>query len=234
MRSRRRSAPLSAAALLVLAVACLDIKHTNPFDPGTPVVFTLVGPETLFSVGGLVQYHFATVPPIVDKTAQWGGGDSFFSTGDASGGLYYSFGAPLWPATDTVTLRVTVGFIAKITHLVGSRSFSGTIIITQRLVRLTLRCPDTHACDTLSVGVAQAVYVDGADSLGSQISGLKTPTTNPLGVPAVATFTMRDTTVASVATLGMRVATVTAKKSGSTWMVARRDQLSDSVRIVVR
>jgi len=34
--------------------------------------------------------------------------------------------------------------------------------------------------------------------------------------------------------LGMRVATVTAKKAGTTWIIAQRDALRDSLRLIVR
>ena len=53
------------------------------------------------------------------------------------------------------------------------------------------------------------------------------------GTP-MATFTSRDTTVASVTPVGIRAATVTARKSGTTWIVATRNSLLDSLQLTVR
>jgi hypothetical protein len=86
----------------------------------------------------------------------------------------------------------------------------------------------------MTVGVSTSVFVDGYDALGSGIAGLPDPNTNPLTLPPIAVFIVRDTTIASAVPVGMRVAMVTAKKVGATWIVAQRDSLRDSLRLVVR
>jgi len=63
---------------------------------------------------------------------------------------------------------------------------------------------------------------------------LTAATTNPLTGTPVATFVSRDTTVASVLLIGIRAATVTARKTGTTWIVATRGSLFDSLALVVR
>ena len=72
------------------------------------------------------------------------------------------------------------------------------------------------------------------DALGQPIVALHSPAANPATGTAVATFVVRDTTIASVAPVGIRAATVTARKSGSTWIVATRSSLLDSLQVTVR
>jgi hypothetical protein len=229
---------LSASGILVLAVACIDFQHTNPFDPEVPVTVTIF-PETLFSVaGGLVQFTLATVPPLTDPDARWSTGtkDLYATNGT---GLLYSAGAPLWPQTETVPIAIGIGLHAVNNPFVvyaetTTRTISGSVVITQRLVRIQARCAGAPACDALSVGATTSVFVDGYDALGSGIVGLSDSTANPLTVSPIAVFTVRDTTIAAAVPVGMRVATVTAKKAGATWIVAQRDSLRDSLRLVVR
>jgi hypothetical protein len=111
---------------------------------------------------------------------------------------------------------------------------SKTVVITQRLTRIQLRCPDTHACDTLATGGVWSVWVDGFDALNQRIFALASSTANPATGPAIAIFTSRDTTIASVTPVGIRVANATALRSGTTWLVARRASLLDSLQLVVR
>jgi hypothetical protein len=111
---------------------------------------------------------------------------------------------------------------------------SKSVVVTQRVVRIQLRCPDTHACDTLSAGAAWSVWANGYDALGQPIFALVSSTANPATGTPIATFVARDTTIASVAPVGIRAATVTARKTGSTWIVATRGPLLDSLQLVVR
>ncbi len=233
VRAIRSPVIVSSFAVLAVGVACFDFAHRNPFDPATPLEVAIV-PETLFSVGGEIHFVFSTVPEIIDPTASWSGGNAELNP--QGGGIFVSRAAPLWPQTETIPVSISVGR-NDVLHLVSyqySRVFGGSIVITQRLVRIQARCPDTHLCDTLSVGATASVFVDGSDALGSAISGLSSPAANPLGVTPIAQFIVRDSSIASASAIGMRVAVATARKSGSTWLVAQRDSLRDSVRIVVR
>jgi hypothetical protein len=223
----------------MFALACIDFRHTNPFDPQVPVTVTIF-PETLFSVArGLVQFTLATVPPLTDPDALWSVGTKDLYATDGTG-LLYSTGAPLWPQTETVPITIGIGrHYLKYDRSVPysydyTRHISGSVVITQRLVRIQTRCAGAPACDALSVGGTVSVFVDGNDALGSGISGLEDPTANPLTAAPVAVFIVRDTSIASAVPVGMRVATVTAKKAGATWIVAQRDSLRDSLRLVVR
>jgi hypothetical protein len=109
-----------------------------------------------------------------------------------------------------------------------------TVVVTQRLTRISLRCPDTRACDSLAVGGTWSVWVDGFDARGLQIASLRTADTNPSAGPPIAVYTVRDTTIATLVPAGIRAATVTALKSGTTWIVGARGALSDSLQLVVR
>ena len=234
MHSTRRLAVLSASGFLVLALACIDFQHTNPFDPDVPLQVTIF-PETLFSVGGTIQFTFATVPPLTDPNAIWVGGTTdLFTASLGSGGVFFSNGAPLWPQTESVPITIAVGRFDDGVHTHYRKTFGGSVIITQRLVHIQARCPGAPACDAMTVGVSTSVFVDGYDALGSGIAGLPDPNTNPLTLPPIAVFIVRDTTIASAVPVGMRVAMVTAKRAGATWIVTQRDSLRDSLRLVVR
>jgi hypothetical protein len=152
-------------------------------------------------------------------------------------GTFESLKPPLEPATVTITVEAAVGAIdttlsngaqGKAYRHVGYKQ----VVLTQRIARLQLRCPNVRACDTLAVGGAWSVWVDGYDPLGRGILALTDPAANPAGDTPIASFTSRDTTVASVAPVNIRAATVTARKAGSTWIVATRNSLSDSVLVV--
>ena len=234
----RRAAVLVASGSLVCALACIDFRHSNPFDPAVPVTVAIF-PETLFSVAGkLIQFSFATVPPLTDPKAIWAVATNDLYTMDGTG-LLYSAGAPLWPKTDTVPIAIGIGLHALNDPFVPysdsvTRTISGSVIVTQRLVRIRTRCAGAAACDSLTVGVTTSVFVDGFDALGSGLSGLADSMANPATDSSIVVFTIRDPTIATALPVGMRAATVNAKRVGSTWLVAQRDSLRDSLRITVR
>ena len=81
------------------------------------------------------------------------------------------------------------------------------------------------------------MWADGFDSLDHKVVALTGINANPpasAGTPVFATFAVRDATIASVSPVGIRVATVTALKSGTTWIVGSRGALLDSLQLVVR
>ena len=250
----RRPAGLLGATLLVAFFACGDpYQHLNPYDPLYSVSVTVTGPDSLFSYAEIAHFGAVIVPAFPDTAVRFDSSDSlsFMPVGAASFEAGPTIAPPLWPATKTVTVIAGIGAIDTIvpqwdvscptcglpltirTHQyrhVGSK----TVVLTQRVVHILLRCPDTHACDPLSAGGAWSVWVDGFDALNHEIVALTAATANPLTGTPVATFVSRDTTVASLSPVGIRAATVTAHKSGSTWIVATRDSLLDSLQVTVR
>jgi hypothetical protein len=249
-RGTRAAALLGAAAVVVgiTFVACGDpYLHTNPYYPAFPVEIAISGPDTLFSFSQLASYSAQITPAFPDTAIEWATSDSdnFAPSGPATfrANSVDSLPLPLYPKTLAVGVMALIGredtTLGINSAAVRSHNWTHVatknVILTQRVVRIQLRCPDTHACDTLAAGAAWSVWVDGFDALGYQIVTLVSATANPATGTPIATFVARDTTVASVSPVGIRAATVTALKSGgSTWIVATRDSLRDSLQIVVR
>ena len=242
----RGIASLAAVAALVVTVACGDnYLHTNPYDPAVPVTIVISGPDTMFSYREQEQYLAHSIPSFPDSAFRYASSDSFVFL-PAGPATFMSLAPPLYPATRTATVVVGLGAIdtqppsaggavGAAPHTVEFRHVAyKQVVLTQRVTGIQLRCPDVHACDTLTAGAAWSVWVDGFDAGGHKIVALTSTTANPVTGTAVATFVSRDTSVASVAPVGVRVANVTARKSGATWIVAARDALLDSLRLVVR
>ena len=238
-------AAAALAAALVTAIACGDpYHHTNPYDPATDVVVQLTGPDTVFSVGELAQYTLQSTPPFLGADAVWS--SSSYDFRNAAPGQFQLWTPPLWPSTEAIELSVSVGRydttittgaatgpVAKEVTLYR-RFFTRIVTVSQRLIRLVLRCPSTHACDTLSAGGVWTIGVDGFDALDGQIVGLTNPAINPPTGLAIALFVSRDTSIAGATPVGIRGASVTARKTGTTWIIALRDNLRDSLKLVVR
>jgi hypothetical protein len=261
---RRGLALTGTAVLIMALACGDPYQHTNPYDPLAPVEIAITGPDTLFSLGELGLYVARITPSFPDTAVQWAADTVTIFAGDSSYvldgslflaagsmGLFQSINPPLEPATLTVAVEALIGQIdttvsrilpppapqdVPVTIRTVKYRHSGfkSVVITQRVTRIQLRCPDTHACNTLSAGAAWSVWADGFDALGRQIVALTSSTANPAVGTPLATYVSRDTTIASVSPVGIRAATVTARKSGTTWIVATRNSLLDSLQLVVR
>jgi hypothetical protein len=108
------------------------------------------------------------------------------------------------------------------------------VVLTQRVVSISLRCPDTHACDTLSVGDTTSVWVDGRDANHAQIIALTSSIANPPTGTPIAVYAARDPSIISLTPRGIRATVATALKTGTTWIVGTRGSLLDSLQLVVR
>ena len=244
---------LTGVAVLVTAVACRDYAHTNVYDPLVPVTITITGRDSLFSLGEQAIYtgHSPQFPDSAIGIGGFVGLDEVTPLGSTGTALVVVERPPLYPALAKGWIFVSIGcyttfvtveeqsgakpFVAR-TKAIGvcAHEDSIPIVVTQRLVRIQLRCPDVHGCDTISVGGTASVWVDGTDALNAPVYGLQSPGVNSNFGPPIATYTIRDTTVASVVPVGVRAATVTANKSGTTWIVGVRGALVDSLKLVVR
>ena len=258
---------MTAFVVLAAFFACGDpYLHSNPYDPLVPVAVTILGPATLFSYNERGQYSAQSTPAFPDTAFQFQSSDSaaFFPSGP---GGFTSMAPPLYPATSTVRIAALLGQIdtttdnpdldcplpapcstaacqppppcyVSSTHALAWRhSGSKDVILTQRIVRIQLRCPADHACDTLSAGSVWTVWADGFDALNFQAVALTGVNANPAvssDTPIFGTFAVRDSTIATIMPVGIRVATVTALKPGLTWIVGTRGALVDSLRLVVR
>jgi hypothetical protein len=250
------------AAALIFAVACGEsFLRTNPYDPAFAVQISVTGPDSLLSLGDLGQYVAHVTPAFPDSSIVWAADTVSFVSGDTlhvvdgsfyliagQNGQFQSINPPLEPETRTIAVEALIGRIdTTVARCNGTVCFPvktvqyrhtglKSVVITQRVTRIRLRCPDpeTHACAPISAGATWSVWVDGFDALGRQIVALTGAATNPTKGPPVATFVSRDTTIASVSPVGIRAATVTARKSGSTWIVGTRGSLRDSLQLVVQ
>ena len=227
----------------MLAVACTDYAHTNPYDPAVPKVITISGPDTIFNFGDTAIYAATMTPAVADSALHFV--DSYYLTSIGATGtaIVTNKKPPIFPLLQAFTIFVHFGALDTVMTLSGALisvptityrdSALRTIYLTQRITRIQLRCPVAHACDTMSVGGAWTAWADAFDGGGAGLAGY-TSTTNPPTGDAIATFVIRDTTVATFTPVGVRVANVSALKSGSTWIVATRGSIADSLRLVVR
>ena len=243
---RQRAVAASGIVLLAVALACGDpYLHTNPYDPVFPVALTVVGPDTVFSYSEVATFGLQSVPAFPDSSAQFSVSDSIAFVPNGVG-AFRSAAPPLYPATRSVTVIGGVGAFDTVTASDGAavgpalfikewrHSATKVVVLTQRVARINLRCPDTHACDTVAVGGAWQVWVDGFDAANQSIVALHSSVANPPNGAPVATFSIRDPTIASVSPTGIRAAVVTALKSGTTWVIGTRGPLLDSLQLVVQ
>jgi hypothetical protein len=234
---------LSVAGVIAL-IACGDpYQHTNPYDPVVPVTITVTGPDTIYNSFELATFSAQSVPAFPDTAVSW---NSYGLASSGGTGTFQAVGQPLWPDYFTATVNALIGKVdtnVAINYQIVFTSIwrhtgSKQVIVTQRLTKIQLRCPDTHACDTLGVGGVWPVWVNGFDAHGMQIYALVSSTANPLTGKPVVIYTSRDPAVASVSPVGIRAANVTAIKTGSTWIVGTRiaaqDTLLDSLQVTVR
>jgi hypothetical protein len=235
---------VALAAGVAVLVACGDpYQHTNPYDPVHPVNITIIGPDTIYNSFGVATYSAQSVPAFPDSAVSW------VSLGLASSGgtgTFEAVGPPLWPDYSTATVTALIGKIDTTLSIdlmtvqtnAWRHTGSKSVVVTQRLTKIQLRCPDTHACDTLAVGGIWSVWVDGFDANNQHVYALRSAVSNPGTGSPIAIFTSRDQTIAALSPVGIRAANVTALKAGTTWIVGRRiaaqDTLLDSLQVTVR
>ena len=242
----QRSVPVIVFAALVAFVACGDpYQHSNPYDPAVPVNIVITGPETTYSWFEEAHYKATASPAFPDSSFEWTS-SNVFAFVPGGGGIFTSgqlVPPPLYPATMTVQIAAGIGGYDTVgqpkadgpapTVRAWRHTTNKSVVMTQLVTRILLRCPDTHVCDPVSVGGIWSVWVDGFDALNHKIVALFNTGVNPATGSIVATFAVRDPTIASVVPVGIRASTVTALKAGTTWIVATRGMLTDSIQLTV-
>ena len=260
-----RSRCIISGVALAAALACGDpYVRTNPYDPNVPVQILIAGPDTLYSYAQQGQFTAQTIPNFPDSAIVWTVDSVTVDSARMFGvlldtivdgglflkpngiGIFQSIAPPLEPVTLTVALGASLGGIdttearsppiGTVRLTLFRHTAYRSVVITQRLVRIQLGCPDANACDTVSAGGTWSVIVNGFDALGHGVYATSNVPAHPYSDHPVATLTIRDTTIATVTPVGIRAATVTARRPGATWLVATRSILSlaDSLRLVVR
>lgn len=218
----------------------------------------------VWAIDTFTNYFIVVGPPSPPCVTQVAPGDTILL--GSGNGSYRSILPPLEPYSFKVAIEVWLGTIdstisegtcgggvitANIT--VPRHVAYKTVVVMQRVTRIQLRCPDTHACAPLTAGDSTFIWVDGFDALGRQIAALPNAASNPAtgnpimpyattdtailrvqkGNNPVATFVSRDPTIARTTPVGIRVARVAAVSAGATWIVATRGALTDSLQVVV-
>jgi hypothetical protein len=196
---RRRIIALLAAGVVAL-VACGDpYRHTNPYDPAFPVTITVSGPDTMYNSFEVATFTEQSVPAFADSAVSWN------ALGLASAGTssFEAVGPPLWPDYLTATVNALIGKVdttlsrnsstvyTSVWRHVGSKS----VVVTQRLTRIVLRCPNTHACNPFAVGDTASIWVDGFDAHNQPIYALSSSSANPASGKLIATYVARDLNV---------------------------------------
>jgi hypothetical protein len=232
--AERRTVMLFAVVALLLSLACGEpFLHTNPYDPAVPITVTLDGPDTLFSSFEQAFYTAHADPPVFPDTAFFYQSSSPLIL-QAAPGSFTVLATPLYPDAFGVEVAVGLGAIDTAKGVIAFRhSVTRTIYLSQRIRQIKLRCPDTHVCDPMPVGATWSVWVDPTDSLGHEIQAYFSSVSNAATGTPLVIYSVRDSTIASVVPLGTRVGTVTALKTGTTWILGTRGPLVDSMQLVV-
>ena len=179
-------------------VACDDpYRHTNPYDPLVPAVsVTVTGPDTVFSFHEVAQFGGVAVPAFPDSAFTIGVPDSI------------AFPPPVSERSPTPPHRSTPTCVRdgdrrarRHRHIrsaaqrpprycpapddVSARGDeSGRL--TQRVVRIQLRCPVHTRATRRRSGGSWSVWADGFDALNQQIVALHSSVANPAtGTPVL-------------------------------------------------
>jgi hypothetical protein len=167
---------------------------------------------------------------------------------------YFKIAIEVWLGTiDSITDHgLCGGGIATITLHQPRHIGYKEVVVMQRVTRIQLRCPNTYACPALAAGDTASIWADGFDARGNRTASFLSTSNPPNGNPILpyastdtaiqraqrtnnplVTYASRDSTIARITPIGIRVAHVTAVSPGSTWIVAMRGVLTDSLQIVV-
>ena len=134
------------------AMGCLDLAHTNPFDPASKVDVRVSGPDSTYSIQQIVTFTFTSTPPWSGVVEWRSTNDNMLhSLGDGRFGVLNVAAAP----NDTVSVVAVLG-----THTASHR-----IVVTQRVVGFDFVC--NSSCFFFRVGASGArIGFDGRDANG--------------------------------------------------------------------
>jgi hypothetical protein len=132
---------------------CLDLAHTNPFDPETKVDIQLTGPESATNLQQIITYSVTSNP-------QWPGAVQWRSTNEA---LLHSLGDGQFgvvgiaaPPNDTASVVVLLG-----THVATSR-----VVVAQQLTGFTFACGGATSPCVFQSGQPRSISFEGHDGNG--------------------------------------------------------------------
>lgn len=211
----RRLAPALVAA--AATVACGEYARTNPYDPETKVTFTIVGPDTAWSLLQTLEFTASVSPSLPGLQVEWASDDPTLLA-SRGGGTYQTTGT----GVTTVVVRV------------GRHEGTHTVTIRQRPEQVFFRCAGGVCTARVATGQVRSIAVDQFDRLGEPMQAGQTLGTVSYVIrnPAVATIVAGSAQPTSVQVRGVA--------PGTTWIVATMPSLSapsgqwiDSLGVIV-
>jgi hypothetical protein len=158
LRAPSRRSSFATLGLIAGVVGCLDLAHTNPFDPGTPIDIAVTGPDSAYSLQQIIGFSFTSDP-------EWPGVVAWKSSNEGllhslQDGRFGVVGAAA-PPNDTASVMVLLG-----THVATHR-----VVVRQRLVAFTFACFAATSPCVYSAGKRDAsIIVAGRDANGFPIA----------------------------------------------------------------
>lgn len=137
---------LAIVAVIAGAVGCLDLAHTNPYDPAaTDVTIQVSGPDSTHSIQEIVQFKYTSDPswsgPVEWKTSN---DRVLHPLGEGKYGVVSVAAAP----NDTVSAMVVLG-----THVASHR-----VVVTQRVTGFDFSCSAFPTCQFYRLGVRPSSF----------------------------------------------------------------------------
>jgi hypothetical protein len=207
---------IAVLGILVCALGCLDLAHTNPFDPAAKVEVQVTGPDSAYSLQQIITFSFTSTPEwpgVIDwKTANE---SLLHSLGDGRFGVV----GVAAPPNDTASVVVFLG-----THSAAHR-----VVVSQRVAGFTFVCVYRGEPCVFPVGVRDAnVNVEGHDANGF---AMRMPY-------SVQVESSRPSVVridgSRPATPGRFTFAVTALAPGTSYFIASSGSVKDSVLVIVQ
>jgi hypothetical protein len=207
---------LVALALAAVALGCLDLAHTNPFDPATPVAVQVTGPDSAYSFQQIIPFSFTSDPDWAG-VVQWKTSNEklLHSFGDGRFGVV-GFAAP---PHDTASVVVLLG-----THAATHR-----VVVTQKVAGFTFTCPFRDAPCQFPRGAGNAVVnFEGHDANGFRMVG---PYSVQVASSQPSVLRVDQFVAAPLGSYSVAVSPLTV---GTCYFIASSGGLRDSVLVNVR
>lgn len=229
----RRARSLATMVVWVTAVSCTieaPFARDNPWDTGSDVVLQLTGPDSVHSIGALIDVVLSSSKPIPP------GGVIVWKSNELGDGMIPAETQVFTSGPAQFVVRQATAQYAQIavSAFLDQRIVAWQVWVGQRTESLDLYCGPRLApiaCDTTPMSPGSSRTIGSIALDGS---------TNPVGrlefAMARGTVVSRDPSVVSTALTQPNAAgtvTVQAVGAGSTWVVMRIENGIDSVRVVV-
>jgi hypothetical protein len=200
---------------LLIASACSDYPHANPWDPASVVQIELTGPDTTYSVGEVVTFTFRTTPEWPNVVAGWSSSNE----------------TVLWPMGNGqfVVRPFGNGFgHVDVVLTLGPHSQRHELVLAQRFAKVAIVGCSASPCLSFGVlGHQLTLTAELRDALDYRLAEAFATDVN-------VTFRSTRPEVARIASSGPRSVTVESVSNGSSWMVASAGSSSDSVLVSVQ